>query len=275
MNTQVDMKEIQNKILEITIYLDEFCEKHNIEYFLMGGSALGAARHKGFIPWDDDLDVFMTYNNYQKFINCATAYLDKKRFYLQKENTNEWPLFFTKLRMNNTTFIEEDTKEREMHKGFYVDIMCLNNVPSNKFLQRIQYLSAKILVTKTLKERGYITNSFYKKRLLAGIDFLVGSSVKKILLKNVRKYNEFECENVGHFFGRARFKNCIYPQKYIGELKRVEFSGELLPVMQYNEDYLEIRYGKNYMDMPDEATKAMYPSHAIFIDTQNDYKKYE
>ena len=60
----VKIKDLQKKILEITLYLDHFCKEHQIQYYLMGGSALGALRHNGFIPWDDDLDVFMKIDNY-------------------------------------------------------------------------------------------------------------------------------------------------------------------------------------------------------------------
>ena len=61
------IKDVQNKILETMKYIDELCEKYNITYYIMGGTALGAVRHGGFIPWDDDLDIFMTIDNYEKF----------------------------------------------------------------------------------------------------------------------------------------------------------------------------------------------------------------
>ena len=83
---KTNCSEIQNKILEIVKYFDGFCKENNIEYYLMGGSALGAVRHGGFIPWDDDFDVFMNYENYTKFIKLCEEKLDITKFYLQKEN---------------------------------------------------------------------------------------------------------------------------------------------------------------------------------------------
>ena len=116
--SKVKIEDIQDKLLEIAVYFDAFCKSNNVVYYLMGGSALGAIRHKGFIPWDDDIDVFMTYENYIKFFNACELSLDTDNYYLQKENTSEWPLFFSKLRMNGTTFIEEDTKDRKCTKVF-------------------------------------------------------------------------------------------------------------------------------------------------------------
>ena len=80
-NDPYKIKKLQNKILEIECYFDSFCKEHNIKYFLMGGSALGAMRHNGFIPWDDDLDVFMDYENYQKLFKCINE-IDHNKFYL-------------------------------------------------------------------------------------------------------------------------------------------------------------------------------------------------
>lgn len=92
---------------------------------------------------DDDFDVFMTFNNYHKFLHYASIHLDTEKFHLQRENSTEWPLFFSKLRMNGTTCIEKGYNK--MHQGIYIDIMCLYNVSPNKFVRYIQYLSAQIL----------------------------------------------------------------------------------------------------------------------------------
>lgn len=269
-----NMETIQNKILEIAIFFDEFCKKNQIKYYMMGGSALGAIRHKGFIPWDDDYDVFMTFDEYQKFLKACEINLDNERFYLQKENTEEWPLLFSKLRMNGTTFIEEDSIGRDMHKGFYIDIMCLNNTSNYKSMRFIQYLAARMISTKALAQRGYTTDKKYKKILLKVVNVLVNTRFKNRLLKYVQAYNTKECEYVGHFFGRAKFSNTSFPKEWLGVPKYVVFENALLPVPAKVECYLELRYGENYMAMPNEETKALYPSHALFVDVDNDYKLY-
>ena len=122
-----ELKLLHNKIIELVHYFDFFCKENKIVYYLMGGTALGAVRHSGFIPWDDDFDVFMDRENYLKFLSVAKYNLDTDKYYFQKENTKELPLYFSKIRMNNTTFIEKDVVGRDMHHGVYIDVMCLNS----------------------------------------------------------------------------------------------------------------------------------------------------
>ena len=265
--------ELQNKILEITLYLDKFCKEHNISYYLMGGSALGAMRHGGFIPWDDDLDVFMDFKNYQKFINICKKYLDKEHFYLQQENTLELPLFYSKLRMNGTAFIEDVFKKRKnMHLGIFVDIMCLNNAATTKIGKYIQYYAAALLKANAVSKLDYNTNSKLKKFQLFLAKYGVNRLTKPILIYLVRRYNNKPSKEVAHIFGRAKFKNSFYPADDFGMPRYVSFETVKLPVPQKVEDYLTRRYGKNYMQMPDAATRALYQNHSVSWSTNQDYK---
>ncbi|MCF7906872.1 LicD family protein [Patescibacteria group bacterium] len=270
-----NIKDLQSKILEIAKYLDKFCKENEITYYLMGGSALGAMRHQGFIPWDDDFDVFMTYKNYKKFIKACKVNLDTKNFHLQEENTEEWPMFFTKIRMNNTTFIEKGVENRKMHKGIYVDIMCLNNVSSNYIYRYLQYLCARILTAQTLAERGYKTNNKKKKIAIHIAKKIIKKPIKKILIKFVRSLNKKKTKYVGHFFGKAEFKHTSFPKNYLGKPKFIKFADTFLPVPNKVKQYLKLRYGNDFMKMPGEKIKKKYPIHAEFIDLEKDYKYYQ
>lgn len=111
------LAQLQKRMIEIILHVDEICRRNSIHYYLTGGCALGAIRHKGFIPWDDDLDIFMTSENYYRFLKICEEQLDRDRFYLQRENTGEWPSLYTKIRMNGTTYYESYNQNLKMHKG--------------------------------------------------------------------------------------------------------------------------------------------------------------
>jgi lipopolysaccharide cholinephosphotransferase len=273
--SKVKIEDIQDKLLEMAVYFDAFCKTNNVVYYLMGGSALGAIRHKGFIPWDDDIDVFMTFENYIKFFNACELSLDTDNYYLQKENTTEWPLFFSKLRLNGTTFIEEDTKDRKMHKGLFIDVMCLNNVSSVNLFRYIQFIAARLITIKTLAERGYTTNNKLKIISMVVFKRLIGDYILSLLVKIVRSLNNKDTKYVGHLFGRAKFNNTSFLREYLGKPMYVDFSKIKLPVPSNVEKYLELRYGSKFMEIPDEKTKSTYLSHSVFVDLFNDYKKYD
>lgn len=270
-----NIKQVQKKILEIAVYFDEFCKKEGISYYLMGGSALGAVRHGGFIPWDDDLDVFMTYDNYQKLISVCENKLDREHFYFQCENTEELPILFSKIRMNGTTFIEEGTLNRRMHKGIFLDIMCLNETPSNRLHRFIHYMAARLVSTKALIRYGYKTDRILKKVAMKITGVLISDHTFDVLLKYVRSFNGTGKEYVGHFFGRAKFKNTSFKKELLGKPRYIKFEDTYLPVPERVEEYLEIRFGKNYMKIPDNHVRKKYPVHAIYASIEKDYREYE
>lgn len=270
-----DMKELHDKILDVVCYFDSFCKEHGVRYYMMGGTALGAVRHKGFIPWDDDFDVFMDYSNYKKFLDVAKIHLNRELFYLQLEDTDEWPLFFSKLRMNNTTYIEKDVLGRKMHHGVFIDIMCLNNASDNIFLRRLQYISARALSIAALGRKGYITASKLKKLTIFGANVILRGWVKNSLLRFVRSLNSKDTKCIGHFFGRAAFTKTSFPKSFLAQPVYMSFENLKLPVPQNYDGYLSTRFGCDYMAPPSEEVKALFPSHAYIVDVNQSYEVYQ
>jgi len=249
---------LQNCILNIAHYLDLFCDKHDIDYCLMGGSALGAVRHKGFIPWDDDLDVFMTPDNYESFRMHFNEDGDTNTFYLQEWGLDEKSgrITLAKLRMNKSSLIEKDLQDWQIHQGVYVDIFILHTCPDNKIKRLHQYFWAKYLVAKGAANRGY-----KKKKGITqlGVDFL-GLFHKRFLvnyaLKQVYRYRNKQSKYQCHFLGRAKLKTGLYLREYFCETKRIPFETIELSVPLCVENYLQDRWG-NYMKLPtmDEIKK--------------------
>ena len=145
------LAEHQQALYVVLCELDRICDKLNIPYFLFAGSLLGAVRHQGFIPWDDDLDIIMMRQDYERFLNEAPQILDCENFYVQAEFSDHWPMFFSKLRLNGTTCLEKYyPKDPLVHQGVYIDIFPCDNAFSGKFGSLVQFLCSKVIIAKSL-----------------------------------------------------------------------------------------------------------------------------
>lgn len=268
-----NIKMVQNRILDIMKYVDKICRDNNITYYIMGGTALGAVRHDGFIPWDDDLDVFMTIDNYNRFKN---EFLLKKdnRFVLQEWKITDNYLEYSKVRMNGTTFIEECFKEnKNMHHGIYVDIMILHKCPNNYIVKRKMYYYSKIVTVLGLLQRNWKP----KTKLQKFITFLLKFAPKKCLSKHCYKYiYKFDKLNknfVYHYFiTKARYKQGIFSKEIFEEPIDMQFEDTLLLAPTNIKAYLTIRYG-DYLRLPPKSEQ-LSSIHAFLYDTNKDYNEY-
>lgn len=269
-------KEIQNCILLIAKDLDAFCKKNGITYYLMSGSALGAMRHKGFIPWDDDMDVFMTVDNYEKFLKLFAEKGDKK-YFLQHEDTPDWPLYISRVCLKGTTMVSKEFMfNMKQHHNVFIDIICLFSAADTYWGQWRQSMAAQILRVNSL-ERAHFPQPNPIKWCAQKISLLIVNNwTKKIIMKYVKKHEGRNSEWVGYYFGRVRFPKTNFPRKFLGSgtARYVPFEDVELPVFENVEDYLLKRFGPKWMEMPDKKTLDDYPIHSDFVDLEKDYTEY-
>ena len=157
------IRDHQQALYSLLSEFDRVCRELDIPYILFAGTMLGAVRHQGFIPWDDDLDVILLRKDYERLMKEADGVLNREKFFLQKEFSPQWPMFFSKLRLNNTACLEKyHPKDPESHQGVYMDIFPCDNAAGSSLGQRLQFAASKVVIAKSLDKRGYEAGSLAK-----------------------------------------------------------------------------------------------------------------
>lgn len=254
------VKELQNIILNIAYDIDAFCQVHNITYRLMGGSALGAKRHGGFIPWDDDLDIFMTPDEYEQFRDAFLKEGDHQKYYLQELGASKGKVITAKVRLNNSYYEEEVVKDWHIHHGIYVDIFILHTCPNNKILRAWQYVWAKYLIVKGLANKEYKRKGTGVYYLLKCMSILPKRFLLDFGLNQVYAFRNKKTDYYCNFLGKALWKNGTYKHEYFSTIKRVPFETIELNVAGGLEAFLQERFG-DYMKVP-SLERIKYEQHA-------------
>ncbi len=248
---------------------DRVCKQLGISYMLFSGTMLGAVRHGGFIPWDDDVDVVMLREDYERFLSQADTVLDQQTFFLQKEFSEHWPMFFSKLRLNHTTCLETyHPKDPLIHQGVYMDIFPCDTAFKSQLGKRIQFLASKVVIAKSLWRRGYETKNKKKKLFMGICRMLPMAPFFKIARGGAKK-----SEGVHTFFGAASsYSKNIYPRAYFLQTKMMAFESGEYPVSTHYHELLKILYG-DYMRLPPPEERRI-KQHAVLIDLENSYETY-
>ena len=273
MKKNTNIKAVQGRILEVMKYIDKLCRCNNINYYIMGGTALGAVRHGGFIPWDDDLDIFMTPEEYLKF-KSAFKKDHSKQFVIQEWRTVPEYLEYAKVRMNGTTFIEEAFKDRkDLHQGIYVDIMILHKVPENKVIQKLVYYESKFVTLYALSQRNWKAKSKVQRLMLDLLNILPCKKIARRCYKHIYKYDGMKKGyKYCYWITPAKFNSGLFNADFFEKAVDIPFEDTILLGSRNIKEYLQYRYG-NYMKLPSkEEQKAAV--HAMVFDTNKDYREY-
>ena len=264
------LKEHQTVLLELLKEFDRVCKKYDISYILFAGSALGAVRHQGFIPWDDDLDVALLREEYDKLMNIP-SYEWGNSYYMQCEYSDHWPIHFSKLRKNNTTCLEKyHPKDHQIHQGIYIDIFPIDNASDNFLIRKLQFWSSKIVQSRSFWLRGYETNSIIKKTVLLLSCVMPCKLFHNIVTMRRKKSSKFVHSFLG---GSISYRKGVFERKWITEIVDMTFNNLTVPVSAYYHDLLSMQYG-DYMVLPPEDERKC-KVHAILVDTEHNYTEYE
>lgn len=248
---------------------DRVCRVLDIPYILFAGTLLGAVRHQGFIPWDDDVDVLMLRADYHRFLAEAPSVLDADAFYLQKEFSQHWPMFFSKLRLNGTTCLEKyHPKDKQTHQGIYLDIFPCDDACGTALGRRLQFIASKVVIAKSLDQRGYDTHSWGKKCFMALCRLLPRRPF--VWMAQRGKKNG---DAVHSFFAAARnYEKNVIPRRFLTERCEVTFEGGAYPAPADYDACLRGLYG-DYRQLPPPQERVC-KQHALLVDTEHSYEDY-
>lgn len=269
MKKGVSVREHQEALLRLLTEFDRVCRLVGVKYCLFAGTLLGSVRHKGFIPWDDDLDVLMHRSDYEKFLAEAGKYLDIESFFLQKEFSEHWPMFFSKLRLNNTACIEKyHPKDNLIHQGIYMDIFPCDNAAKSTVGKKLQFYASKVVIAKSLYRRGYETDSA-KKKIFMQICRLMPLK----LFWKIAKNGKSDSAELHSFLAAGRdYSKNVFPRELVTEICEGEFEGGVFPIPARYDEWLSMLYG-DYMTLPPPEQRQL-KQHAILVDTEKSYTEY-
>ncbi|MBQ9314998.1 MAG: LicD family protein [Clostridia bacterium] len=260
-----DIEYVQNIELNILKVIDQICKENNIEYFLSSGTLLGAIRHDGFIPWDDDIDIMMRRREYERFLNIVPKYLPKymQLIHYKYNNTEEDQNLLVKIIDNRYPCIRKSYKN--IKTSVWVDVFALDGVPDSSMKRRIFFLKLDLLTKIRGIKRWELYSADYKspsriKNLMIGVNRKVRITslidINKLLKKQDRILSSFDrkkCSLLINYMGEYKKKE-VFPDKWLGAGKRHRFADDIFPIPEYSEKYLTKLYG-DFMQKPPESER--------------------
>ena len=279
-NNEFGIADMQDKILDILKYFISVCEQNDLHYWLAAGTCLGALRHQGFIPWDDDLDVFIPREDYEKLWSLLGGKADSH--YLLCRTTREKNYHHRVMQIVDleTTFINTRCRNEDIEHGVYMDIMPLDGCPNGKFQRLKQAVHAVLFSVFNIQCKAEFNGGRMTPIINTVTSVLLGLvkspearyRIWKSAEKKMAAYAWNDGTHIRNTAGSFHALRHPFLREWFGE-RKVPFEDIECVIPSGAEEYCTIMYG-DYMKLP-PADKQAVKHHTEFIDLKNPYTKYK
>ena len=275
---ETDVKKLQYKMLEMLLFFDNFCKENNLKYYLCGGGLIGAIRHHGFIPWDDDIDLFMPREDYERLAFLWPQKVDiTKYMYCRTDKNHIYHDGGASIRDVNTTEINKHSVNDDICHGIALEIMPIDGCPKSKIQRCAQLFYAFIFslfnVQRLPDNKGKLI------RFLTAVAYKICKSpelryrIWKNAERKMTQYSWQDCDEVTELIGSIKGMLLRHPKRDFEEVIYKNFEGYQIPVMAGYDRYLHLIWG-DYMQLP-PAEKRVAKHDVVFMDLENSYVKYK
>lgn len=261
------LRKLQMLELELLVEVDRICKKCDIKYNIIAGTLLGAVRHKGFIPWDDDADVAMLRDEYEKFRKACESELDRSKYYFQDyRNTSGYRWGYGKLRCKETLFLREYQEHMPYDQGVFIDIFPMDYVPSGHILSKVHnfkcYVVRKILWSEVGK---YAHKNRMIRIVYRALSRIPESSAKSILKRLEKKSYENPTPYVRMLMFPNPNKKMSYNIDWYLSREIYTFEGKSFYGAKDYDGYLKHCYGE-YKVLPPVDKRKIHPVSRISLE---------
>lgn len=264
-----NLENVHRHCVSILEAIDQLCRDNGIQYSLTGGSVIGAHLYQGFVPWDDDIDIMMTRDQYERFLLLAESLLPPRYVVKNFENGRDRTTLFSKVIDENTTVVERKSGGGEVVSGVFVDITVMDRVPRSGIKRKLCHMCAKLL--QCCKERNYErVDSITAWKRNAAI-FMLKPFADKVYHGAKRYITGISDEPYDYSEIFAGF-TIPYDRSLFDSYADIRFEGKTFMIVEDYMSYLETRYGKR--EFYREKKAGDVPHHLVYVDCDHPYSEY-
>lgn len=274
---QDELIALQRKSLEILVEFKKFCDKHSLLFYFCGGCCIGTIRHGGFIPWDDDIDVFMPRPDYEKLAQLWPQEMGQTKYrYCRSSESVFYRSLLTAISDETTTFIKERQKDLDISHGVRLEILPLDGCPDSRLQRKIQILWALVYQIYMNQEpptsKGKLLELVGRAMLFVCPIWKGRYRMAKMAEKHMSRYPFGKYSKVTELCARFQYMRNEYPKEAFEKAVYKPFEGLKMPIPQGYDTYLKMAFG-DYMQLPPKEVQV--PKHeAVLVDLEHGYQQY-